>query len=1542
MKNSILFVIVLLVSMASWSQTYSNERQKFVKEFQKALSDFGKGEFSDFVKKELTPLLLETNEISEQMFTKMVSTCNLLETKKMDAYPEIYNYVFSVYSLSKTKQTASSVNAWNSAIDKLLESRNVKRFTEFAEMSAGFFSERRLTDKSGFGWFYEGGTYEFLYTDKPFIKVKDGNLVCRVINNESDGGRNDKAFIDSLVVYKTSGEYDPVLKKWDGNGGTINWEKVGLDPAATFAKIGNYQLSMKTSNMSADSVMLTSPYFSNPVLGQLSDRAFKVNREADRQFPQFLSYEKTLKIKNIRPKLDYEGAFSMKGNTFVGAGTIANPAKVTLFNNNKPFFIGRGTSIYLSPDKVYGNNIAISIYLKSGDSITHPGLNLNYFTQTNIIEFSRPEVGLGQAPFQNSYHQLEMYVPKIVIDEKGNLLQFTYEQGTSQEQRSARFESKDYFDARLYDQLQGLASMHPLVAIHNYSYKYDKTTITEGECATALGATLEQAKSLMLQLSNYGFISYDTEGKTVIINKKLENFVRGRAGKKDYDNLSFITDFRPKKLTGYEPEQIKKDIYLQELEVLYQKQTKERNLIQDFGTLNLTTLVISLNAVDRITLSSKLNSYVFPDNATVFVKKNRDFEFSGWVNSGKLEINTKTANFNYAENKINLVETGDGIFRVRPWKPEHGTQGVPMISSISGITGELFIDSVTNRSGTNPKITTFPRLESKTPSKVFYNSKEIFKGAYDSTRFYYTLAPFKLDSLVTFVEKSTKFKGELTSAGIFPIIKEDLKIMPDYSLGFSTAAPTNGLDFYGTGAKYENKILLSGGGLQGAGTINFVHSTSVSKELLSFLPDSTLGVVSFVNKPVETGIEFPDASTGEGYMTYIPKKNILKVTSMQKNDFAFFGADKVTMKGTVFVTPKGMSGNGLMSFSTATVNSKNFKYKRNDIDADTSGFSLKNTYREEGEDALAFETSNVKSHISFKDRKGEFISNKGESKVEFPVNQYMCKMDMFTWLMDKEEIEMQKKESKELAIESGLDLVGPNFYSVHPKQDSLQFRAPKARFSLKEKTIYCSKVEFLDIADARIYPDSMLVTIRKKAQMDRFENAKIVANYITKYHTFTKASVQVSARRVYKGLGEYPYYDRDSIPTYIKMESIGLDSSFQTIAKGAIAKDRDFKLSPEFDYYGAILVKAASPGIDFQGATRINHSCDKFDRSWLAFNAEIDPRNIQIPVSAEMKDLEGKSLAAGIVWRDANVVDSIILYPTFLSALQSPKDPIVITASGFLTYNSDAKEFQIASKEKFINRNANGNFIALHTESCSMNGDGIIALGMDYGDVNIATVGVVNYDQNTETTTMNITAKITMAVDKGLFENVASKINKAEGLKPMDFNSNTLEAALVNWTNRATADKFKEDYTLRGEVKKLPKEIDNSIVIAGIRLQSYSNPLNPTRKGLITTVSSGVLVNVFDTPVMKYVPLNAFFQQKYSGAAGGDKFGIMIDIPGGMDYLFDYTMLKKEGVLDIVSGDNELVTAISGMKDEKLKTKNFSYRVGINSLKTSFVKLFSE
>ncbi|MBI1837409.1 MAG: hypothetical protein HYR91_09110 [Flavobacteriia bacterium] len=1536
LKKGVLFFGFLLITIFSFSQSYPTDREKFVKQFQKVLQEYGKGDFHDFAKRDLPHSLLESTDFSNDYFNRLVVTCNLMESKRMDPYPEIYNYVYSVYCFVQRKQSNVSYNAWHSSVDKLLNLKDTRKITDFMEFSAGFFSKNLIAESSNFNWFYYGGSYSFEFTDKPFIRFSGGNLACRVDNRDKD---SKELYIDSSVIFLTSGVYDPILKKWEGEKGVVTWEKVGLSKSETNAQLSKYEILLKTSTFSADSVLLTTPYFTKKIMGKLSDRAFKINRDIDKIYPQFISYEKRLTIKNIRPDVDYDGGFSLQGNNFVGVGFPDNPAKMIIYRNASPFIYASSQQFTVAPRRITSSTTGIKLVYNIKDSIYHPGVDFVYDLDKKMVEMTRTKSGVGQSPFGDSYHQLDMFMPKLTWNTESTDLIVTYEIGTSQEQRIARLESKNYFDEKLYDYLQGMEAVHPLVAISKYCHKYDEYTLNEGKIATALNKTIEQAKPLMLELSTYGFISYDSETKMVTVNKKTMNFVECKAGTRDFDNLVFICDFKPKELKGYTEEQLKQDAYLREIQKEFLEKTEKRRMMTTFASISLSTLDIHANAIDAVVISEKQNTIVFPVGNEVTIKQDRNFEFGGWVNCGKMEIDAINATFVYKDFKIALLKTDKSTFRLTPLSEKDGKKPIGMLSSISGIVGDIYVDNPLNKAGISKNYTDFPKLKSVKNSFVYYNSKAILRGAYDSTRFYYTVFPFDIDSLDNFFEKGFHIVGELTSAGIFPKIKQDLVIMPDYSFGFSTKAPPEGYEFYGTKAKYDNKIILSNNGLQGAGQIDFVKSSSTSIDLFNFLPDSCIGYAKFVNTPVESGIQFPDVNCNIAYITYIPKSNLLKAASTARNELAMFKGE-AKLSGTIFVRNEGLRGKGNIDMKTAEIFSFDFKFKRWDVDADTAEFNLKNTHIEEGEEEMAFKSSNVKSHISFADRKGEFISNDGTSLVTFPNNQYICKMDKLNWLMDKESIEIETNAGEEALANNDLNLVGPNFFSVHPKQDSLQFRAPKAFFSLNDKTIYCSKVEFIDVADARIYPDSMKLTIRKKAKMDPLTNAKIVANYITQYHKFIKCDLEITARRAYTGKGIYPYYDLDSMLTNFTMDRIFLDSTFQTEARGKIAEDAKFYLSKQFDYYGDVTVKAAIPTIIFTGATRMNHTCEKFPRAWIAFSAKIDPANIQIPIDANMKSIDGKAITSGIIWRDSRSLDSIKLYPTFLSPMADPNDPAAMTASGLLQYNVDAGEFQISSKAKLANRAEKGNYIALHTESCSMNGDGIINLGMDFGEiVKIDAAGTVNYNQSTGKTSINATVRYFFPFDKGLMESIATKINAVEGLKPMEMSSTSLEEALVEWSDRKTADKIKSDYTLKGEISKLPSEMEATITITGITISSFDD-VKMQEKGLISISENAVLLNMYEKPVLKIVPIKAFYQQIYSGN-GGDKFGLFINIPGGRDYYFDYSMEKKDGLLRVITGDAELEAAVTAIKEDKRKAKNYKYEMTNQKIYLSkFLRLF--
>ena len=81
LKN-LLFAFVLLAGFYSMAQSYPEDRAKFIKVFQKKLSDYGNGEYQEFSKNELPALLLESSDFSNSHFTQMIATCNLLESKK--------------------------------------------------------------------------------------------------------------------------------------------------------------------------------------------------------------------------------------------------------------------------------------------------------------------------------------------------------------------------------------------------------------------------------------------------------------------------------------------------------------------------------------------------------------------------------------------------------------------------------------------------------------------------------------------------------------------------------------------------------------------------------------------------------------------------------------------------------------------------------------------------------------------------------------------------------------------------------------------------------------------------------------------------------------------------------------------------------------------------------------------------------------------------------------------------------------------------------------------------------------------------------------------------------------------------------------------------------------------------------------------------------------------------------------------------------------------------------------------------------------------
>ena len=59
---------------------------------------------------------------------------------------------------------------------------------------------------------------------------------------------------DSIQVYNTRGVFFPTINVWKGNGGTLDWGKVGLDSDEIYCKTKKYEVKTNKSEIRINDV----------------------------------------------------------------------------------------------------------------------------------------------------------------------------------------------------------------------------------------------------------------------------------------------------------------------------------------------------------------------------------------------------------------------------------------------------------------------------------------------------------------------------------------------------------------------------------------------------------------------------------------------------------------------------------------------------------------------------------------------------------------------------------------------------------------------------------------------------------------------------------------------------------------------------------------------------------------------------------------------------------------------------------------------------------------------------------------------------------------------------------------------------------------------------------------------------------------------------------------------------------------------------------------------------------------------------------------
>ena len=1468
--SKITFVFLIVLSghfLKSQKLTqFANDTGRFVKDLAQYFNEntVNKLEAQEYMKN--FDKLWKENVIAGYYKEVSIKAANAMLARRMKPYPYFYGYFNTLLNSIQGKRSGDSFENWESCVEKILAGKTMRGISEFFDMSESIFKNNAFYKTASYVYYSNEPNFKFEYDTIPKVVFKDIILI----------GVNPRG--DSIAIENTSGTFFPSYGKFVGKGGKVSWERCGLDQSV-FATIKKYSIDCKTGNYVSDSAtFMGKQFFDKPQLGKLTDRIITENGE--KTYPRFDSYSKRLVVKNIYPDVDYDGGFGMRGSKFVGSGGGGNPARIVFRRNNIKFLEISARAFGMSKDKIVANPGAIKFFLEK-DSIYHQGLGFTYQVEKRLVTIVRGDDGLQKVPFTNSYHKYDIYLEQIVWQIDEPLLAFNFLPNNFQGE--AFFESEDFYTASKSESLRGSEKISPVYKmIEYYNANGKPNNFTVVDFAKYIKSLAVDMRPVIFKMAISGLIYYNPESDLITVKPRLFEYSENAKHKHDYDIITLHSVTAGK---------------------------------ADNATMNLLNYDITVRGVKQILLSDTQKVFLFPKHGEIILKKNRQLNFNGTVASGKFEFVGKDFIFDYEQFKIRMKTIDSIKIYVESSEPDaNGNVSFRKVQTlIENVNGELRIDAPKNKSGWG-KAPTFPSFKSFKDSYTFYDKRQTFKGVYGKDKFYFKLDPFEIDSLDNFRNERLRFDGTFSSAGIFPTFNEKLTLQKDYSLGFIRQTPPEGFPVYGGKANFNQEIRLSNKGLRGGGDLNFSSSHSVIPDLI-FFPDSANGIAKTYDIKEGDSPEFPVAHGDTVRLHFMPYSELLQAHDIKRPFKAY--REKVNFKGRFDLTKKELTGNGKVDFEKADLSSGKILFVKRRFFSDTCNFHLK-AFDEEG---FTFSTVNVNAKIDFDARTGEFISNGKGSYVKFDKNQYIAYMDRFKWYMDNEDIDLgdtQKKIDTD-GSETGLDLEGPQFISVHPKQDSLRFMAPGAKYNLRKFIIYCKNVPYINVADARIFPNNGDVTIFKNAVIDTLRQSSILANTVTKYHTIRNATTNIFGRRSYLSTGDYQYLDENDKPYLINFKTIRPDTSGQTISEGEIPEKENFKFNDYFSFAGKVYLQATQQFLTFDGGTKIVHNCNKIGKSYLKFTGEINPKEILIPIPKKALDMAGAAVGTGLFYN----ADTNMVYSTFLSLQGARSSKDVIEADGLLTYDKENEMYEISNKEKLAEMSLPGNYVSLKTSNCVVNTEGNYNISSDLGQIKLKCVGNAQHSTVNDSVNFNLMMVIDFFFESSAIKKMAKDFEIYLGsLNPVPFEGDLFNHGLIELLGKERGDKALSELNLNGNYKKFPDELEKNLVLNDVKLI-----YNKQAKAYLSEGMIGV-GNIQKTEIFRYMKGNIQITKK----RGRDVLDIYLEADANTWYYFNYF---NGNMLAISSNDlfNKDVKELKSKSKKMEVDKGPSYRFDLGNVR---------
>ena len=1135
-KKQLLFLF-LFFSITSFSQkisSFSEDTETFLEELDEYLNQTNNEDINQLFKQ--ISKSFKKGEVSVDNQKHIRNILNLMLEKQIKTNPYFHEFFDVILTIKTDLINKSKLSDWLIVSENILLYSSPKNLLRYCDFTKLFLEKKSLRNSKSVKWSVD--FLDFTFNDEkgvPFITFSnDIDLVCS--NRQG-----------SFNISNVRGKYWIINNVFSGSSGFVDWSNTGWSKDSVYAHLSKFKIDVKSSEFKADSVRFyNKTLFSTPIIGSFYNKAVLNSSK----LPIFKSYKNNIELKNILPDVDYKGGYTLRGKDFI-AGVKDGSAKIIIKKKEKKILIVNSSRFNIKNKVITSLSAGIKIYFDE-DSIYHPSLQFTYDHPNRKIKLYRDRSGISASPIYNSYHQITIDAELIewqIDDDKMYIGSLPITANST-----VNFESVASYNDQFYHSLRGIDKVNPIMLVHKFVKYANRSIFSSKEFAKYAGYSLDQIEPYLMNLANKGFLFYDVSNNRVTVQQKMINYVNAKLEVGDYDVIRFQSQV---------------------------SQSTGKSIIIN-SSLNLLTKDLEIQGVETLQLSDSQHVYIQPYNKEIILKKNRDFDFSGRVSTGKgrFVLYGKKFSFKYNDFKMDLKQI-DSIQLAVPIEPfqfdQYGNKKLVKINTvIQSVSGDLKIDQSDNKSGLKKDIyPEYPIFKSFNDSYVYYDRKSTFNGVYNRESFFFHLDTFEIDSLENFNGRGLRFPGSFQSSNIFPVFRDTLTMMNDYSLGFETETSIEGFDIYGGKSKYKRKIILSNEGLFGEGEFEYLNSETKSNEIY-FFPDSmALFTQEFILNKVSEGIEFPQVSNHETFALYEPYNESYSLMKIEEL-FNFYNG-KATFNGNITLKPTALTSSGIMKLENSEMESDLFTYNANWFDSDTADLSV---FTELGN--IAFKSNNLKTHIDLSLRSGDFYSNGKGSYVEIPANQYICYIDNLHWDMDQEILTLGDLNESS---------VGSRFVSVHPQQDSLSFVAKNSSYSLKDNIISVFNVEEIFIADAAIYPSSGFL-IKKNAVIPTISNARILANTETKFHNFSNANIDIIGGVSYSASGDYTYIDALGEKQNIFFNEIAVNKDNITFASASLNNNQIFNIGSKFIFKGIVNLLASNSLLTFDGFFKVDNKCD--------------------------------------------------------------------------------------------------------------------------------------------------------------------------------------------------------------------------------------------------------------------------------------------------------------------------------------------------------------